>query len=329
MRAPDFWISKGIGASALAALLSPVGALYGLAASVTNAKARPVRPHAHVLCVGNLTVGGTGKTPIAIALARMLATRGLKTVFLTRGYGGRLTGPVCVDIDRHTAADVGDEPLLLAKAGPTVVSRDRAAGADLADHLEADIIIMDDGHQNFSLAKDMSIVIVDAETGIGNGRLFPAGPLRERADDGFARADAIVLMGEGTPPLPRFTGAILRAHLVPQTGGTLNGKALLAFAGIGRPEKFFATLRGMGANVSGAQAFADHHPYSQSELAALRAAAQERHLLLVTTEKDYIRIDPGDRQGIVPVPVVAEIGEADALARLLDKLPPKKGGARR
>jgi tetraacyldisaccharide 4'-kinase len=328
MRAPEFWTRGSGGARALGALLSPLAALYGLAARA-QPRGEPYRAKARVLCVGNLTVGGSGKTPTAIALARMLIARGVTVVFVTRGYGGSLAGPLEVDASRHSAAEVGDEPLLLARQATTVVARDRAAGAALADRLGADVVILDDGHQNFSLAKDLSFVVIDGETGLGNGRLLPAGPLREPAAVGLARADALTVMGSGTPALSAFHGPVLHASLAPDAGEALKGKAVFAFAGIGRPEKFFRTLRDMGAQVDGSLGFADHHAYGAAELASLRTAADRLGLMLVTTEKDYARLPPGERYGILPVPVHAVFAEPDAVERLLDRLAPTGEGPRR
>ena len=316
MRTPEFWKKDGVAA----ALLSPLGALYGWSVRARQARANPFRPKARVLCVGNLTAGGSGKTPIAIALSHILAARGLKIAFLSRGYGGRLPGPLQVDPARHTAADVGDEPLLLAAHGTAIVARDRVEGARLADSLGADVILMDDGFQNFQIAKDLSLIVVDAASGFGNGRLIPAGPLREPVAQGLARADAVVLMGDGTPALPPFAGPILRAHIVPTAPEALRGRSVFAFAGIGRPEKFFTMLRTLGAQVLAAQSFPDHHRFTAAELSALKQAAQKSGALLVTTEKDFVRLDPAARKDIVPVPVHAAFSDDAALQRLLDRI---------
>jgi tetraacyldisaccharide 4'-kinase len=317
MRAPEFWKTDG----AAAALLSPLGALYGWSVLMRRARANPYRPKARVVCVGNLTAGGSGKTPIAIALARSLAAHRQKIAFLTRGYGGRLRGPVKVDPARHSSADVGDEPLLLAVHGTTIVARDRVAGARHADRLGADIIIMDDGFQNFQIAKDVSLVVVDAQAGFGNGRLIPAGPLRERVTQGLARADAIVLMGDGARDLvPSFAGPTLRARIVPTAPEALIGRSVFAFAGIGRPEKFFAMLRAIGARVLAAQSFPDHHRFTAFELTMLKETAEKSGALLVTTEKDFVRLDAVARQSIQCVPVHAAFNDGGALGALLDRI---------
>jgi tetraacyldisaccharide 4'-kinase len=322
MRAPDFWTRDSAFAKASAALLAPAGALYGLSVRARRASARPFRPRARVLCVGNLTAGGTGKTPIAIALGRMLTARGQQIVFLTRGYGGRSRGPVVVDPTRHNAGEVGDEALLLAAQATTIVARNRADGARLADSLGTNVIVMDDGFQNFQIAKDLSLVAVDAGVGFGNGRLIPAGPLREPIAQGLSRTDALVLMGDGTPRLPAFDGPVLRAQLSPSAPKALHGRSLFAFAGIGRPEKFFQTLRAFGGIVIAAQSFPDHHPFTASELTKLKSTAQAARALLVTTEKDYVRLDSGLRQNVLPVAVHAVFTDEDAVTRLLDRLMP-------
>jgi tetraacyldisaccharide 4'-kinase len=239
MRQPEFWWRHTPAARVLAAALAPLGLLYGATVAWKVGRSDPYRSRVPVICVGNLTVGGAGKTPVAIATAELLQERGLSPVFLLRGYGGRTSAALVVEAESHDASTVGDEALLLARVAPTVVSPDRAWGARIAEALEARVIIMDDGHQNFSVAKDLSLLIVDAETGFGNGRIVPAGPLREPVQQGLRRADAVVLMGEGNPDLPGFTGPVLRARFAGEE--RLHGRRVVAFAGIGRPKKFFAT----------------------------------------------------------------------------------------
>ena len=320
MRAPEFWRKDG----ALPALLSPLGALYGATVRAKQRSATPFRPKARVLCVGNLTAGGSGKTPIAIACARMLIACGVKPMFLSRGYGGKLQGPILVDAAQHRAADVGDEPLLLAAHAPAIVARDRAEGAQLADQRGADVIVMDDGFQNFQIAKDISILVVDGETGFGNGRLIPAGPLREPVVQGLARADAVIVVGDGNPLLAGFAGPVGRAQLVPTAPEALTQHRVIAFAGIGRPEKFFATLTAMGVKVTLTRSFTDHHRFTAVEIASLRHAADTAAALLVTTEKDYVRLDPESRRGIIAVPVHAAFTESAVIERLLDRLAPAR-----
>jgi len=234
MRAPDFWRRDG----AVARLLAPLGVFYGLSVALKARLAKSFDPGIPVVCVGNLTAGGSGKTPVAIAIAEMLRAQGHRPFFLTRGYGGSERGPALAS-RAHNAAVMGDEALLLARTAPTIVARDRAAGARLAKEKGATVLVMDDGHQNFSLRKAMSLVVVDAGTGFGNGFQIPAGPLREPVSQGLCRADTVVLVGRGTPELGNYSGPVLRAHLAAD-GGALAGRQVFAFAGIGRPEKFIA-----------------------------------------------------------------------------------------
>jgi tetraacyldisaccharide 4'-kinase len=326
MRTPEFWNSDTPAAKSCATLLSPIGAVYGLSVRLRESRARPYRPAARVVCAGNLTAGGSGKTPVAMAIAKLLAPHG-RTIFLTRGYGGRLNGPVVVDPLRHSARDTGDEPLLLSQCGTTIVARNRAAGARVADSMGADFIVMDDGFQNFAIVKDLALLLVDAETGFGNGKLIPAGPLRESVATGFARADAIILCGHGTPLLPPFVGPILRANLVPETPEWLRGRKVMAFAGIGRPVKFFQMLARYGAELTGTEAFSDHHMFGAAEIARLKLRASDAGAVLVTTSKDYVRLDTPARNGIVPVPVQAAFDDRMAVEAMLGSLIRQREGA--
>ncbi|MEI7790077.1 MAG: tetraacyldisaccharide 4'-kinase [Alphaproteobacteria bacterium] len=315
MRAPDFWQRP----SMAAALLAPLGWLYGASVAFKARTARPFDPGMPVICVGNLTAGGSGKTPIAIAIAEMLRARGHKPYFLTRGYGGSEHGPALASRG-HSAAVMGDEALLLARTAPTIVARDRAAGARLAKEKGATVIVMDDGHQNFSLRKALSLVVVDAETGFGNGYQIPAGPLREPVAQGLTRADAVIFVGDGEPDMGGYSGPVLRARLKAE-GDAFAGKAVFAFAGIGRPEKFFASLEDSGATVTGSCFFPDHHPYSEDEIIQLRAVAGEA--MLVTTEKDFVRLSTTQREGIRMLKITAVFDDAHAIERLLDSIAPR------
>jgi tetraacyldisaccharide 4'-kinase len=256
----------------------------------------PVAVSVPVVCVGNLVTGGAGKTPVVLALLGALRQRGETPHALTRGYGGREAGPLRVDPARHDAARVGDEALLLARAAPTWVARDRPAGAKAAVAAGASLVVMDDGFQNPSLQKDLSILVVDGRYGFGNGRVVPAGPLREPLAWGLARADAVVVVGEAREDLEPTLGAgrpVLRADLVPESGAeSLGGRKLVAFAGIGRPEKFFASLRDQGALLAETHGFADHHAYRPGEVAKLADRARSLGATLVTTEKDAVRLPP-------------------------------------
>ncbi len=315
MRAPDFWQRRGFPA----ALLAPLGRLHGASVAFKARTVRPFDPGLPVICVGNLTAGGSGKTPLAIAIAEMLRARGHKPYFLTRGYGGSERGPALATRG-HSAAVMGDEALLLARAAPTIVARDRAAGARLAKEKGATVIVMDDGHQNFSLRKTLSLVVADAETGFGNGYQIPAGPLREPVAQGLARADAVIFVGDGEADLGGYKGPVLRAHLKAE-GDSFAGQNVFAFAGIGRPEKFAASLEDGGAHVTGNCFFPDHHPYTEDELIQLRAVAGED--MLVTTEKDFVRLSTAQREGIRMLKVAAVFEDAGAIERLLDSIAPK------
>ena len=291
IRAPGFWWQRP---SAVATLLVPASALYGAIAGAQLAR-QGARANMPVLCVGNPTVGGAGKTPAALMLARMLIEAGERPAFLTRGYGGTLPGPVWVQ--GQSAQEIGDEPLLLARVAPTVVARDRAAGAALAATRDSSVIVMDDGFQNPSLGKDFSLLVVDGRRGLGNGRVLPAGPLRAPLAKQLDRAHAILIVGEVSGAasaviaararkLPLFHG---RLAPDPATVLALKDQRVLAFAGIGDPEKFFSTLAAAGIEIAARRGFADHHRFTGSEAAVLIADATRDGLRLVTTEKDLAR----------------------------------------
>lgn len=317
MRAPDFWRRPGV----LPTLLSPLACAYDLVGRNRRAGVTGLRLPIPVICIGNLVLGGAGKTPVALAVAAALLQRGVRPCFLSRGYGGSLPGPLLVDPARHRADAVGDEPLLLARSAPTVVSRDRPAGARLALEQGAEVLILDDGFQNPSLQKDLSLLVVDAAYGFGNGKVVPAGPLRESLSGGLARADALVLLRGGersrTPVLPSDLPC-LGAGLEPQTA--LPAGRYLAFAGIGRPEKFFASLRFQGVKLVGSLAFPDHHRYAAEDLARLRREAEAAQAQLITTEKDLVRLGIEEREGIAVFPVALVWDDPDQLEQLLDPL---------
>ena len=312
MRAPEFWKRRG----PAALLLAPLGAIYGASVAWKMRHARPHRSQARIVCIGNLTAGGSGKTPVALAIGARLQARGRHVFFLTRGYGGSERGPAQVQ-SSDDAGRMGDEALLLAQCAPTIVSRDRARGAAFAVAHGADTIVMDDGHQNFALAKDLSIVVTDGESGFGNGLMIPAGPLREGVAQGLARADAVIVMNGGMPDLQSYKGPVLRARLVPQAN-TFDGQRVFAFAGIGRPEKFLTSLMETGAVVTGSHFFADHHAFKDGEIPALKARADGARL--VTTEKDFVRLREKDRADIAVLPVRADFESKTALDQLLDRI---------
>jgi tetraacyldisaccharide 4'-kinase len=316
MKAPAFWWNRP---GAAAALLAPLAAIYGSIAARRLAQSG-THVGVPVICVGNPTVGGAGKTPTAIAIARLLMAAGEQPMFLTRGYGGRLAGPVMVQAG-HSAIQVGDEPLLLMRAAPTIVAHNRVAGAKLARSKGASVIVMDDGFQNPSLAKDLSILVIDGTRQVGNGRVIPAGPLRAPLAPQFARADAILVVGAGPENLPLDVPAsvpVFHGALEPDaaTVTLLAGKKVLAFAGIGDPEKFFATLAAVGIDAPDRRAFPDHHRYTDAEAAALIADADRAGLTLLTTEKDLARMtDDVNAVALArrarALPVTLRIGEAD------------------
>ena len=301
-RSPEFWRRDG----ALPRLLSPLSLLWTACGRARFALARPYRAPVPVVCVGNIVAGGAGKTPVALDLARRLGAH-----VVTRGYGGRLRGPVRVA--DHDYREVGDEPLLLARIAPTWVARDRAAGIRAAVAAGARAVVLDDGFQNPTFAKDLSLLVVD---GLGNGRVIPAGPLREPLADALARAEALVLMsGQIAAPCP-----VLRARLEPLNPDDFAGRKVVAFAGIGRPEKFFATLELCGATLIETHAFPDHHPYAEAELLPLVRAAEAAGALLATTSKDAVRLPPTLRGAIRILEVRVAWEDEAALASLLGSL---------
>ncbi|MEJ0012171.1 MAG: tetraacyldisaccharide 4'-kinase [Bauldia sp.] len=327
--APDFWWRPEPTAAALA--LWPAARIWGAAAAWRMNKAGGYRPPVAVVCIGNFVVGGAGKTPTAIALARMARGRGLRPGLLASGYGGAATAPILIDPAAHTADQVGDEALLLAAVAPTVVSRDRAAGAKRLVEENVDIIIMDDGFQNPSLVHDLAIVAVDAAMGIGNGRVIPAGPLRAPLKPQIRRADALLVIGEGeaADPLVRAAAragtATLRARIRPTRVKEWRKDPILAFAGIGHPEKFFATLKEAHAPVARTLSFPDHYSYGEVDAVKLLEIADAEKLRLVTTEKDMVRLGGKTgalaklRERIEPFHVILEFDNPVAVSEMLDE----------
>ncbi len=311
MKAPGFWYAGGAASLALA----PLGALWAAGASLRGVFGAPRRAPLPVVCVGNIVVGGAGKTPVAMSLAHRLHG----AHFLSRGHGGSETGPIQVDPQHHDHAQVGDEPLLLARIAPCWVSRDRVAGARAAARAGAACVIMDDGYQDPSLKKDVSFLVVDGHVGFGAGRCIPAGPLREPVARGLARAQAVVLLGEDRVGVTRQLGSVrvLRAALEPETEADLRGHRVLAFAGIGRPAKFFQTLERLGATLVATKSFPDHHPYTPAEIGHLINAAESHAAALMTTTKDYVRVPAHQREQVTVLRVAVAWEDEAALMRIL------------
>lgn len=316
MRAPDFW-RTGHGGTA-SALLSPLGALYG---AVTASRAtRPPKWTAPVpvICVGNVVVGGAGKTQVVLDIARRLTAQGRRPHILLRGYGGTVTGPHRVDPEADRARNVGDEALLAARTAPAWIGADRVASAKAAVDAGADILILDDGLQNPGLAKTLSLLVLDNAYGLGNGRCIPAGPLREPLAAGLARVQAVVRIGTGDAAFDTGNLPVFETETVPApTAPNLSGQEVVAFAGIGRPEKFFTTLEAAGARVETSRGFADHHLYTHADLQPLIDRAYLHGARLITTEKDLVRVPHRLRNHVEAYPVALAWRDEDAFFRFL------------
>ncbi|MAP93634.1 MAG: tetraacyldisaccharide 4'-kinase [Ponticaulis sp.] len=323
MKEPTFWHEQDRysrrSAPVTRQLLTPLSSLYAWAGQRRIDTTEPEDCGIPVICVGNLTVGGSGKTPVVAYVRDWLTRQGIRAASLSRGYKGEHKGPLKVDTNLHTAAMVGDEPLMLASSGEAWISADRVAGAHNMAYDKVQIIIMDDGHQNPTLQKDLSIVIIDGGNPVGNGHVFPKGPLREPVSRGLARADAVIVMGEMTDPPPElanFDGPVIQGQVTPR--GPAPDGPLVAFAGIGRPQKFFDTLIACGGELVETIPFPDHHTFSDADQRFLRKLASERSARLITTEKDFVRLSADRRENILAFPVTVEFDDS----RLDDLLAP-------
>ncbi len=316
MRPPSFWNRPN---SVLGLCLTPLSWIYGAATAWRLRTGTRLRVGVPVICVGNINMGGTGKTPTTIDLVMRLTAMGKRPFVVSRGYGGSMVGPVMVT-PAHTADDVGDEPVLLSGFGPVCVSRDRAEGAEMAVAAGADVIVLDDGLQNPALAYDLTITVVDRHIGFGNGRVFPAGPLRESVKRGLSRTDIVMAIGTkgeiATGDVPLMTGVLKPL----QTGMDWDGLHAYAFAGIGRPEKFFNTLRGLGVKVIETREFGDHQKIPEAMLKRLDADAWAKGAQLVTTEKDAARLPKEWQQKVLTLPVRLAIDDDPVLVERLEEL---------
>ena len=314
MKAPRFWYRKH---SILGYLLSPLGGIFAIGGMFRSVFAHPYKAGIPVICVGNIVAGGSGKTPTALAIAKLLIDEGHKPVFVTRGYGGTEKGPLKVIIAQHTAKQVGDEALLLARGAPTWIGRDRIAAIKMAEQ-QGTHIILDDGLQNPNIKPDITLLVVDGPAGFGNEQFIPAGPLRERLKHALPRLDAVVMIGEDKHHIAaRVNIPVISAKLEPiMPVNLMQDSKYLAFAGIARPEKFYDTCRGLGLNIVGTRDFSDHHIFTMKELRSLWQHAASNNARLITTEKDFVRLNSDFRDLVVALPVKLGLDTA-AMMKLL------------
>lgn len=311
MKEPWFWRDEGLAARAVAAALTPAAALYDLGQRFRMATTRAAHIDAPVICIGNATLGGVGKTPFALLLHSLLTAHGVSAHFLSRGHGGALKGPAQVSL-QHTVEEAGDEPLLLAAAAPTWIAKSRLEGVRAAAKAGAKAIIMDDGFQNPTIRKDAAILLIDAADPAGNSRVFPAGPLREPIARAIVRADAVVLVGAGSPSLDLEGRPVF--HVATDIAPTIAPQRVIAFCGIGRPARFFESLKKKGFSLTARIAFPDHHRFQPAEISALRAKAKKEGAALIATEKDTARLAQEARGGIATAKLIMTVDDPDRLA---------------
>ncbi|MBR2300121.1 MAG: tetraacyldisaccharide 4'-kinase [Alphaproteobacteria bacterium] len=285
MKTPQYWQHQNL----ISSLLTPIGALYSMATALRLKWIKPYQANVPVICIGNITAGGVGKTPVSIALAELLKANGKNPFFISRGYGGSLSG-VLIDLKKHTPQEVGDEPLMLAAVAPTVVCADRGIAAQIAEKNGADVLIMDDGFQNPTLKKDLSFLVFNGELGIGNGKTIPAGPLREGLKSGLKRADGVIFIGRDKYELLKQINKPVFRVLIKEERPAHHNTKVIAFAGIGYPQKFYNSLQKCGLAVANSYDFPDHHFYTKDELKALIKKGKTKNLPIYTTLKDYVKI---------------------------------------
>jgi tetraacyldisaccharide 4'-kinase len=319
LKSPKFWNKSE---SYLGYILQPLSWLYQGGTTLHKTISKPYKAPVPVISIGNFVMGGAGKTPVTIALTQELQKMGWNPHIISRGYGGSLQGPVRVDPTHHQFRQVGDEPLLLAKVAPTWISKNRRAAVTLSIKAGADILLLDDAHQNYMLEKDISIIVVSSIQGFGNGRVFPAGPLRQSVQTGLKNTTIIIFIGQDTDPLPKELGnlncPLVRATIVPLDPRPYHPPcAVVAFTGIGYPEKFRQTLVEAGYQIKGFSPFPDHYPFTHGDLNHLKTRARLAEAHLITTEKDAVRIPPISRANILTLPMGLNFHPQNALKDLL------------
>ncbi|MBL0319216.1 MAG: tetraacyldisaccharide 4'-kinase [Alphaproteobacteria bacterium] len=313
---PDYWNHVNI----VAMLLFPVSAFYDLLSRKRRAMTTSHKLKVPVICVGNITMGGAGKTPVVLALANYLKLNGVSVGIISRGYGRSGRGVIKVDPQLHQVSQVGDEPLQLAQSQDVWVGKDKVACSHMAMKAGKQVILMDDGLQNASIEKTLSLLVIDGAYGLGNGFVFPAGPLREPLVDALRLPKAVIMIGDDETHLTERLGKkmVIKARVEPKKETfPPTGSNVVAFAGIGRPEKFFSMLKGMGYNVLRAQAFPDHYPYEEKDLQDLCHYAGDQHAYLLTTQKDFTRVPSSLKESITPCGINLVFDEMEAIDALL------------